>query len=98
MFERFDVLFGPLGRTDQALFFGIPTGDDNGSLRLPAALEQDPEAMNCFEHRSGTAIGIDGSIDPGVAMVPDYNPVLGVLRAFDFSNNIPDGSDLVVLL
>jgi hypothetical protein len=54
--------------------------------------------MDRFEHGCGAAGGVDGAIDPGVAVIADDDPVVGVLDAFDLSNYVPDDAALIVLL
>ena len=67
---------------------------------LPALLEQIAEAVDGFEHGGGAAVGIDGAVDPGVAVVAGDDPVV-LLRgvgAWDSADDVPDGAELVVLL
>jgi hypothetical protein len=96
--EGFCVLLHPLGRADEAFFFGVPTAEDDGALGPPALLEQRADAVDGFEHGGGAAVGVDRAVDPGVAMVAGDDPVVGVLGAFDFADDVPDDAALVVLL
>ena len=54
--------------------------------------------MDGLKHGGGAAGGIDRAIDPGVAMIADDDPVVGILGAFDFSDDVPDDAALIVLL
>ena len=98
--EDFFVLLGPLGGAHEAFFFGVPTADDDGALGLPALLEEFAEAVDGFEHGGGAGVGIDGAVDPGVAMVAGYDPVvfLGGAGAGDGADDVPDGAEGDVLL
>ncbi len=56
--------------------------------------------MDGFEHGGGAGVGVDGAVDPGVAMVAGDDPgvlVFGV-GAVDGADHVPDGAELVVLL
>ena len=74
--------------------------DDDGALGLPALLEELAEAVDGFEHGGGAAVGIDGAVDPGVAVVAGDDPVvlLGGVGAVDGADDVPDGAEGVVLL
>ena len=61
-------------------------------------LEQRADAVDGFEHGGGAAVGIDGAVDPGIAMIADDDPLVGRLGALDFADDVPDGAALVVLL
>ena len=87
------VLLGPLGGADEAFFFGVPAADDDGALGLPALLEQVAEAMDGFEHGGGAGVGIDGAVDPGVAMVAGDDPV--VLLGGSVPGMVPMTSQMV---
>ena len=60
-------------------------------------MEQSADAMHGFEHGGGATGWIDGSVDPGVAMVACNDPLVGELRAFDLADYVPDDAALVVL-
>ena len=60
--------------------------------------EQRADAVDGFKHGGGAAGGVDGAIDPGIAVIAGDDPIVGVLRAFDFSDHVPDDAALVVLL
>ncbi len=92
------VLFHPLGRTDEAFLFRVPTAEKDGSLGLPALLEKRADAVDGLKHGGGAAVGVDCAVDPGVAMVAVDHPFIGVLRTADPSNDIPNQPSLVVLL
>ena len=94
------VLFCPLGGAHEAFFFGVPTADDDSALRFPTLLEKDSEAMDGFEHGSGAAVGIDGSVDPGVTVIAGDDPVVFLrgIGALDGADDVPDGAEGVVLL
>ncbi len=94
------VLLGPFGGADEAFFFGVPTGDDDGAMGLPALLEEVAEAVDGLEHGGGAAGGIDGAVDPGVAMVAGDDEVIFLrgVGAGDASDDVPDGAEGVVLL
>ena len=96
--EDFVVLLGPLGRADEAFFFGVPTGDDDGAGGLPALLEESAEAVDGFEHGGGAAVGVDGAVDPGVAMIAGYDPIVGVVGAGNGADDVPDGAEGNVLI
>ena len=61
-------------------------------------MQQCADAVNRLKHGGRAAVGIDRAVDPGIAMIADDDPVVGVLRAFDLADDIPDGAPLVVLL
>ncbi len=94
------MLLGPLGRADEAFFFGVPAADDDAALGLPALLEEVAEAVDGFEHGGGAGVGVDGAVDPGVAVVSGYDPVvfLGWVGAVDGADDVPDGAEGDVLL
>ena len=45
LFQVFGVGFGPLSGTKQAFFFAVPAREDQGTLRLPARLQQVADAQ-----------------------------------------------------
>ncbi len=96
--ERAALLLDPFGGADEALLFGVPTAEDDGALGPPALTEQCADAVHGFKHGGGAAGGIDRAIDPGVAMIADDDPGVGILRALDFADHVPDDAALVVLL
>src|ERR1035441_4022981 len=53
--------------------------------------------MNRFEHGGGAAGGIDGAVDPGVAVIAPHHPLVGVLRSFELADDIPNDAALEVL-
>ncbi len=66
---------------------------------LPALLEEIAEAVDGFEHGGGAGVGVDGAVDPGVAMVAGYDPVV-FLRGAGAGNgadDVPDGAEGDVL-
>ena len=67
---------------------------------LPALLQELAEAVDGFEHGGGAGVGIDGAVDPGVAMVAGDDPVvlLGGVGAGDGADDVPDGAEAGVLL
>ena len=62
------------------------------------SFEQRADAVHGLEHGGGAAVGIDRAVDPGVAMIADDDPVVGILGAFDPADHVPDDAALVVLL
>src|ERR1700690_1635976 len=96
--ESAALLLDPFGRADEAFLFGVPTAKDDGAARTPSLKEQSADAADGFKHGGGTAGGIDCAIDPRVAVIADDDPCVRVLRAFDFSDDIPDDAALVILL
>ena len=55
MFEMPGVAFGPFGRADQALLFGVPAAEDDSPLGAPAGLEQLADTVHRLEHAGGSA-------------------------------------------
>ena len=92
------VLLGKLGRADQAFFFRIPTGEDQGALGTPSGLQQLSDAMHRFQLRGGAAVGIDRAIHPGIAMIAGDHPLVGKLRSVHHANHVPDGHVVIVQL
>ena len=95
--QGFVVLLHPLRGADEAFFLGVPTAEDDGALGAPALAEQDADAVHRFQHGGGAAGGIDGAVDPGVAVIAGDDPIAGVLRAFYLSDHVPDDAPLIVL-
>ena len=62
------------------------------------SLQQRADAVHSLEHGGGAAVGIDGAVDPGIAMIAGDHPLVGILRPFDFADHIPDDAALVILL
>ena len=54
--------------------------------------------MHRFKHGGGAAVGIDRAVDPGVAVIAADDPLVGILRALDLADHVPDDAALVVLL
>src|SRR5580693_4541579 len=96
--EGLGVLLHPFCRAHQAFFLSVPTAEDNCAFGTPSLLEQSADAMHRFEHGRGAAVGIDGSVDPCVAVIADNDPVVRIFRAFHFANHVPDDASLVILL
>ena len=96
--EDLFVLLGPFGGADETFFFGVPAAEDDGATGLPTLLEETADAVNGFEHGGGAAVGVDGAVDPGVAVVAGDDPVFGVVGAGDGADDVPDGADGDVLL
>ena len=94
--ELLRVLVGPLGRADQAVFLGVPARIDEGPPRLPAILDRRAQGAAHLERGGGPAPRIDRAIDPGVAMVADHHPAIGLDRALERGDHVPDRPDLVV--
>ena len=92
------MLLPPFCRADQSLFFRIPTAEDNRALRLPPRLQQFTNAVCCLKHGSRTAIGIDGSIHPGIAMISADDPFVRKFVAADFADYVPNCAVLIILL
>src|ERR1700730_8180272 len=92
------MLLAPFGGTDESFFFGVPTADDNGSLRLPAGLHKFTQTMCRFQHCRSPAVWIDGSIDPRVTMASCDYPFIRRRCPGNFTDHIPDGAELVILL
>ncbi len=94
------MIFDPFGGADEAFFFRVPAADDDGALRLPARLEQGAEAVDRLEHGRGAGVGIDGAVDPGVAVIAGDDPVvfLGGVAAGDGADHVPDDAEPGVLL
>ena len=59
-------------------------------------LEEDADAVDGFEHGGGAAVGIDGAVDPGIAMIAGDDPLIGEFGAGDGADDVPDGGVLVV--
>src|SRR5438876_10438793 len=88
----------PFCRADQSFFFRVPTAEDNRALRLPPRLQQFTNAVCCLKHGSRTAIGIDGSIHPGIAMIAADHPFVRKLAAADVADYVPNCAVLIILL
>jgi len=80
------------------LFLAIPAGKDESAFWFPSALQERANAVNGFQHSGGAAVGIDSAEDPGIAMIADDDRFIGILRAGNFSDDIPNGAESVVLL
>ena len=78
MLQFLRVLLHPLGRADQAFLFGVPTAEDHGALRPPAVLQQRADPVYCLQHRGRSAVGIDGAVHPGIAMIARHHPVVRI--------------------
>ncbi len=50
--------------------------------------------MDGFEHSGGAGVGIDGAVDPGVAVVAGYDPVVFLrgVGSVDDADYVPDGA------
>ncbi len=92
------VLVGPLGRADQAIFLGVPARVDDGPLRLPPLLDGRPERPAHLQGRRRAAPGVDRAVDPGVAVVADHDPAVGLDLPLELGDHVPDRPDLVVHL
>ena len=95
----FGVLLGKFGRADQAFLFRIPTGKDAGCAwdAIPI-FSNCSDAMHRLKLRRGSAVGIDRTINPGIAMVAGNHPLVGKLRSANHADHVPDGHELIVLL
>src|SRR5579862_2588459 len=91
------MLFCPFGGSDKPKFFPIPASENNGPFGPPTGLEQFANSVNRFKHRSGAAVGINGSVNPGVAMIARNNPGIGRFASWNFSSDIPDCAVLIIL-
>src|SRR4029077_3988598 len=78
-------------------FFGIPTPDYDGALRLPSRLHPFADSMHRFQHGRSTAVGIDRAVHPGIAMIACNYPFIRQLAAANPPDHVPDGTQLVVL-
>src|ERR1700722_4948056 len=91
------VIFAPLRRTDQSFFFGVPTADHDRSLGLPPGFNELAEPVHRFQHGGCAAVGINRSINPGVAVIACDYPFVGRCST-NLSNYIPNCAELIVLL
>src|SRR5271163_4776493 len=98
MFEMASMTLGPFGRSDETLFLAIPAAKYNSALRLPAGLQQFADSVDGLEHARRAARRINGPKDPGVAVIPGDHPFVGVSRAIDRADHVPDGAIRIVLL
>ena len=91
------MVFTPFGGTDQTLFFRVPTSDNDRAFGLPSGLEQFAEAVDGLKHRGRTAVRIDRSVDPSIAVIACNDPFVGRGSAANFADDIPDSAVLVIL-
>src|SRR5262249_24737810 len=82
----------------QSFLFRVPTGEDNGSVRLPALLQQFADSVYRFEHRRRAAVGIDSAIDPGVAMIPEDDQLVWIFVSRNSADDIPNRPIVIILL
>ena len=57
-----------------------------------------PTPWTDFEHSGGAAVGIDRAVDPGVAVISGDDPFVGQIAAGHASDDVPEGTEAVVLL
>ncbi len=89
------VFLSPFGRADQAVFFGVPACVDDRAPGLPAVFHGCTQRVAHLERGCGSAAGIDRAVDPGVAMVADHDPAIGLDCAGEGRDDVPDLSDVV---
>src|SRR5215468_2951788 len=92
------MLFAPFRRSNQSLLFRVPAGKDNGALWLPPRFQQFADTMHSLKHGGGSAVRVDGSIDPGISVIPCDHPLGRIFSTGNTPNHIPDGAVLVILL
>ena len=90
------VLLGPLGRADQAVFLGVPARVQERPPRLPAILDGRPQRTAHFQRRRRAAARVDRAVDPGVAVVADHDPAIGLDRAGNRGDHVPDRANLII--
>ena len=90
-------MLGVLGGADQALFFGVPTGKHHGAPGTPSGFQQFANAVHGLQHGRRAAAGIGGAKHPGIAMIAGNHPLLGILRAPQGADHVPDGPQAVIL-
>ncbi len=82
------MCFGPFSGAEQAGFFAVPEAIDDSAVRLPALLEQLAERAGFFQFGTGAGERIFGAIDPSIVMVAANDPLIGILRAGDFGDDV----------
>src|SRR5882762_1759678 len=91
------MLLGPLCRAYQAFLLAVPTAKDKSALRLPSRLQKLANTVHGFEHRRRAAVGVDGTVDPCVAVVSCNDPLVGQFAAPHAADHIPQSSVLIIL-
>ena len=94
--ELLGVLLGPLGRADEAVLLGVPTGVHQRPPRLPAVLDRRAQGPARLQGRGGAAPRIDRPVDPGVAVVAEDDPAVGLDLSLDRRDHVPDRLQLIL--
>lgn len=95
--EPIAKVFTPLGRTDEAVLFGVPAGNNDRSHRFPSLLQQNRKAPHDLVDADRATAGISATEDPGISVVAD-NDDLVLDVTWNGCENIPDGGDLGINL
>ena len=69
LFELGQMLFDPFRRSQEALFFGVPGGEDERAARTPSALGQFTDGPRFFHQRDHAADRIARAVNPGIVMI-----------------------------
>src|SRR6266571_9210 len=88
----------PIRRTDQTLFFAVPTTDNDRAFRLPTRFQQLADPVYSLEHCRGAAVGIDGTVRPRVTVITRDHPLVGQLATAHAPDHVPDGAEPIILL
>src|SRR5207245_11808219 len=91
------MLLAPFGRTDQTLFFAVPTTDNDRAFRLPTGFQQLADPVYSLEHCRRAAVGIDGAVRPRVAVITHHHPLVAKLATAHAPDHVPANARLIIL-
>lgn len=94
--EPGDVFLDELGRAEETVFFGVPRAEHNGSLGLPACLQQRAVCLGQLDHDGGAAVGVCGPADDPRITVIAQDDDLVLARAIDDTDRVPDVGGVVL--
>src|SRR4029078_731097 len=90
------ILFCPFCGSEQTVFLSVPAAQHDRPPWLPSVLKKLAKRAARFQHRSGTAIGIDRTKRPGITVIAHHNPTVLFITTVNPGHQIPDLSDLIV--
>src|SRR5262245_28697478 len=64
------MVLNPLGRTEQALLFPVPRGQNDGALGPPPLLKKLAQGAGLFQERDHSAYRARGSVPPCIVVIP----------------------------
>ena len=90
------VMLYPLGRADQTLLFGVPRRVDDRPCRPLTCVCERGDGLRFREHCDQSRYRVRRAVVPGIVVIASYDPLVGVLAAFQARNHIIDRDSIPV--